>query len=361
MLDEIKKRTLLDALGEDSIVLWGAGSYINEVIQLVGQERIKVIFDKNSSKWDSNYNGIFVKNPEKEWNHFVDDSTTIMISVASYNYEISSYIISKWKFPEEKIISFTHLFGEKYMYNTESIFENRSAIEKVYELLEDEESKTYYMNTLKHRICRNPLLLKENMKIVSNYEYVSETLVIKPRKGDVILDCGAYIGDTAERFLKMTEYNCQIYAVEPLKGNYDTLVQWIESNKLKEKVYPIHALIGEKDGEGDIFSAKETSVGASPLNGGTFSNSVEMRKIDNIINDKVDFIKMDIEGAEIAALKGAWHTISKYKPQMVISAYHRTSHMWEIPLLVKKICSEYKIFCGHQMNAAFEPEYYISL
>lgn len=70
--------------------------------------------------------------------------------------------------------------------------------------------------------------------------------------------------------------------------------------------------------------------------------------IDHVLeNVKIDMITMDIEGAEIKALQGAKERISKCKPQLAISAYHAIEHLWEIPLLIKEINSDYHIFFRH--------------
>ena len=53
---------------------------------------------------------------------------------------------------------------------------------------------------------------------------------------------------------------------------------------------------------------------------------------------------MDIEGAEIEAIKGARNTISKHKPDLAISVYHKIEHLWEIPLLIKSLKSNYKFY-----------------
>ncbi|MBO4355915.1 MAG: FkbM family methyltransferase [Clostridia bacterium] len=60
-------------------------------------------------------------------------------------------------------------------------------------------------------------------------------------------------------------------------------------------------------------------------------------------NTKIDFIKYDIEGSERSALIGAKKLIKRDRPDMVVSLYHRSSDLFELPLLINEICSDYKL------------------
>jgi hypothetical protein len=83
---------------------------------------------------------------------------------------------------------------------------------------------------------------------------------------------------------------------------------------------------------------------------------VEVDTIDNVIlrgwgGDGVTFIKMDIEGAELNALKGAEQTIRKYKPKLAICVYHKANDLITIPQYIRSCVSEYKFyFRAHQLG-----------
>jgi hypothetical protein len=80
--------------------------------------------------------------------------------------------------------------------------------------------------------------------------------------------------------------------------------------------------------------------------------------LDSIIDDKITFIKMDIEGAEYNAILGAHNTITKYRPKLAISIYHKPEDIWEIPSLILKMNPEYKLYLGHYSIAAAETVLY---
>ena len=81
------------------------------------------------------------------------------------------------------------------------------------------------------------------------------------------------------------------------------------------------------------------------------AKKVQSMKIDDFVFNnglpRLDFIKMDIEGAEIEALKGAMRTIEKYRPKMAIAVYHKLPDFYEIPRLLCGIHKDYRIYFGH--------------
>lgn len=91
---------------------------------------------------------------------------------------------------------------------------------------------------------------------------------------------------------------------------------------------------------------------------GEFEQKIEVRCLDEICSEKVDYIKMDIEGEEAAALRGATHLIAKYKPKLMISAYHKIQDLWELPLLIKELNPSYQIYAGHAPRVSTEIEFY---
>lgn len=353
--------TINDIKKNNKIVLWGAGIYVEEVIDILGEEKIVTIVDSASKKWGKKIRKFTIQSPKEAMESLDITKVCFLISVASYNYEIGTELCNRWNVNPNNIFCFTSKFAEEYMFDVDAIQNHFKEIEYTLDLLDDEGSKIYFKNLIELKVTRNPLLLKENENIIGQYCYKNNKDLICVRKGDTIIDCGAFIGDTAQLFYEKTKGDCKIFCFEPLEGNFKRLKEWILKNGYDQKIMCIQALVAEKEGRTIITSQQESSVQASTLQEGDFRNEVMIKTLDNNINEKVEFIKMDIEGAELKALIGARNLITKCGPQMVISAYHRTSHLWEIPKLIKDIQPNYKIYLGHQPNAAFEPEYYVTL
>jgi len=155
--------------------------------------------------------------------------------------------------------------------------------------------------------------------------------------GKDVIDAGAFIGDSA---LILKELNPKkIYAFEPLEENIKLLKKTIELNNFSNVVILDKAL-----------SSREETLTIQPAGPGSFIYKLGSQKIDTTTIDKfvdkyelaVGLIKMDIEGYEFEAIKGAEKTIRDHKPVQIISLYHDGRSFFEIPKLLNKWVPEYK-------------------
>ena len=81
--------------------------------------------------------------------------------------------------------------------------------------------------------------------------------------------------------------------------------------------------------------------------------------LDQSLKDKkVTFIKMDVETYELKALQGAKEIITRQTPKLAISAYHYLSDLWEVPLAIKEMVPEYKIYLRHHSPVVWDTDCY---
>lgn len=172
----------------------------------------------------------------------------------------------------------------------------------------------------------------------------------EPEKGDWIIDGGAFQGDTALWFSKLVGPEGQVFAFEPFSDNYKILIENLERNKITN-VIPVPKAMYNQSG---VYAIAGNGQGAMLVKGNVHNN-METISIDEYTQlqncPRVDFIKMDIEGAEVPALEGAINTIQKYSPKLAISIYHKGSDIVEIPELIKRIQPNYKLFLRHRSDS----------
>lgn len=98
---------------------------------------------------------------------------------------------------------------------------------------------------------------------------------------------------------------------------------------------------------------QNSSISESSCNS-KFYYGKTVRLSDILRNNKVTYIKMDIEGSELMALYGAEEIIKKQRPKLAICVYHKPDHLWEIPFYLRNIVLDYKIFLRHHSTLDYE-------
>lgn len=168
--------------------------------------------------------------------------------------------------------------------------------------------------------------------------------------GDVVIDAGACYGDTALYFSEKTK-GMDVYSFEFLPENVEIFKKNIELNpQYARNIHLVQSPVG--DVSGDKLYAVPNGPGTSITNVKQ-DNAIELEivSIDDFVErnhiEKVDFIKMDIEGSEAAALRGASKTIRKYRPKLAICVYHKPDDLCVIPQLIKSMVPEYKLYLDH--------------
>ncbi len=360
--ENVRRRTRQDILSYDKIVLWGAGFACPAAIDCIGAERISAVFDNDSRKWGSRVSGVPVLSPGPELEQYKKDNCAFVISTNGYEYEIARELINKWGIKEDALFCNTNKTLEECRYRPDMIEANWDRIMKVRDLLADQESRAYYMDFITACYTRNPLFFKGNPRSVEAYEYNTDLAQVGLQGGENILDCGAFNGDTARIFLQKTNHNCEVYCFEPVVENCNEMRRWIEAEGIGN-VHAYNVGVGDTAHTDIVYSTEArttmAAVGNNRFNAeNPYMSQIQVDTLDHMAKDiKVGYIKMDIEGAEMSALRGAQTVIRQNSPQMLISGYHRITDMWEVPEYVLGLVPEYKIFLGHQPHVPYEPEF----
>lgn len=343
-----------------NIVLWGAGSYVEQVLSTVPQGTVSAVFDSNPKKWGRRIQNVLVYPPEE---FSVDGDTAVIISASKNMDDIARSLNAVYCVRAEQMFPMITQQTLHRHYLSNVIRSHQEELLHVEALLEDTASKRYFAGYINTILTMNPLLLTRNAYTAEPYVYAGEIETIAPKLGDCIVDCGAFIGDTMERFVQLADGQCKFYGLEPVLGNYELLVRTAKKYPSVQSVMD-QCAVGARRGTVEIISESDITVRADSC--GTYAGGrgsvrtvVPVETLDRLFEKQgTDYIKMDIEGEEVNAILGGRNVIRRDRPAMLLSAYHMINHMWEIPLLVRDICPSYRIYCGHQPGAPFEPEFY---
>jgi len=174
---------------------------------------------------------------------------------------------------------------------------------------------------------------------------------VRIRPGDVVLDCGANIGVYTRRALKQRAG--LVVAIEPAPENIECLRRNFSAEISAGKVIVYPKGVWDRDDVLTLHVDPHNSAADSFLierEGSHAEEKVPLTTIDKLVAElnlqRVDFIKMDIEGAEVKALRGGKVTIARYHPRMALSAYHAPDHPVEVPRAVRETWEGYRMECG---------------
>jgi len=153
------------------------------------------------------------------------------------------------------------------------------------------------------------------------------THMYQPQPGDVVLDVGAHHGLVSLYLAPMVAPNGQVWALEPDPLNRDELVKNLQLNpEWAQHIQPDAVLLW--DHTGPLTFYERGDVGSSVLYASTRAKATTRPAItlDDWVQQKglsrVNFIKMDIEGAELEAIAGAQATLAQFQPHLAIASYH---------------------------------------
>jgi FkbM family methyltransferase len=143
-----------------------------------------------------------------------------------------------------------------------------------------------------------------------------------------MVDGGAFAGDTLMALGALNVRFKQIFAFEPDPANFERLTGCVRRHNLQASLFPC----GLSDRFEQVFFQDAQGLGSHIVeDAAQSSRSVLCVALDDVVQGtKPDYIKLDIEGAELAALKGMSHTVASARPRMAVSAYHRPGDLWDI-------------------------------
>lgn len=194
------------------------------------------------------------------------------------------------------------------------------------------------------------------------YYFSRDGATIRPEPGDHVIDAGSCFGDTALAFATSVGPGGRVYSFEMVLANLEVLRHNLQRNPdLAARIDVVPEALGDTDGSRLYLHGQGPGAAVSdqpsdqPVTVATIDAFVRGRGID-----RIDFIKMDIEGAEFSALRGAEQTIRRDRPKLAISIYHRLEHFAWVPAWIDDLHLGYRFYLDHYTIHAEESIVYAS-
>jgi len=184
--------------------------------------------------------------------------------------------------------------------------------------------------------------------LLGQYHFSRGAVTVAPHAGDVVIDAGACFGDTALAFADSVGGKGRVHAFEVDAGNLQVAQCNLSANAaLSARVEMHERALGRESG---TLYLHGSGPGARVLSqpGGL---PVTVTRIDDFVAEaglpRVDFVKMDIEGAEFDALQGAVETIGRWRPRLAVSVYHHVGDLARIANWIAGLGLGYRLYLEH--------------
>ena len=353
MIEKIKEKNVWDSLKEINlpIVLYGMGNGADMVIDKLSEIGITPdgIFASDEFVRGHSFRGYRVMKYAEVRDKFGEFA--IVVCFAVHDGEMLQKI--KKMSEEHPLFAPDVPVADDGVFTREYIEEHDAEFQQAYDCLSDDFSKKSFVDVLNFKVSGKTEYLfgcqKNKADIYSEYLHLGDN--------EIFMDLGAYDGDTVREFCNAVDGKYRkIIAVEADAKNFSKLCN---NTSGFDAVKCLNLAAWDKE---EILRF-EKKKGRNSRLCETGKIGIKADSVDNILKgEKITVLKMDIEGSEEKALGGAENTIRKYRPKLYVCAYHRNSDLFKLPLKIKNMCGDYKIyFCHHPYIPAWESNFYCNV
>lgn len=200
------------------------------------------------------------------------------------------------------------------------------------------------------RVLGQPLPLASTY-LFSQYAYRDAAAGAGPRPGDVAVDAGGCWGDTALWLAHQVGERGRVHSFEPAPRNHELMTRNLELNpRLAERIRAWPLPLGN-DANAPVWVDDLLAAGAHVHDnargyGDGEKLQVRSETVDALVGcgeiERVDFLKVDVEGDDVAVLEGAAETIRTHRPRLAVACYHRPDDLVRIPETIASLGVSYR-------------------
>jgi FkbM family methyltransferase len=334
----------------ESLVLFGAGNLGRKTLAGLRKAGVEPVSftDSNPDLWNKCVDGLNIVAPEEAARLYGATSTFVITIWTGEGYDrMGDRTQTLHSLGCRRVVPFTLLFW-KYA----ELFLPHYAVDLPHGVLDQAEEVVRGCDLWSDGASRFEYLAQLRWRLLSDFDempnpgppptYFPRDL-FQLRDREIFVDCGAFDGDTILSLLEQPKgSSASVYAFEADPGNFRNLQRTV-STVPHSGVLKIHNLaVGASGGPVKFRAFSNEASYVSPLSGDI---SVDCVTLDQMLGGlEPTFIKMDIEGAELDALRGASEVIGRCAPLLAICSYHRQDHLWKIPLLIQSLNRNYRFY-----------------
>lgn len=337
---------LSQKIADKKVIIWGAGNCGHHVYEVLCEQKIAIAcFGDNALSGKTDFRtGLPVI--DMEGAAADKENTYILLSVVEREpYQKIYGQLLEAGFQDEQIMCMSSYIERIPV----SFFrDNVENYRKVYEMLADDFSREVYIERMKR-----VYLLNDLSAIVSPPEELYFDVQNVLTDEEVFVDCGGYVGDTALQFIEKCggRYR-KILIFEPESCNKKVIEDNLQGERYELFPYGVWS-----DETVLNFDARGTE-GSCIVKDDT-ENRIQVVSLDHCVyTQKPTFIKMDIEGAELEALKGSKRIIEEYRPKLAVCLYHKPEDLFELPIFVKQLRNDYRLYIRQYRPNRYETVLY---
>lgn len=334
----------------EKLVLFGAGSLGRRTLASLrahGTEPL-CFADSNPARWGEQITGVPIVGPEEALARFGADATFLITVWSGTGKDrmqdrvrqlqrigcrcVVPFLALYWQYPD--------IFLPHYSVDLPAkILGHADRIRAGFCLLSDEASQREFVAQLRFRLLGDFDGLPG--PVDGGFYFRDDIFHLGPEES--LVDCGAYDGDTIRGFLRAVNQTFRsIVAFEPDPGNFELLGRQVAElpEGIRERIRLVQAATGADAGmvRMEIGNGQTSTVGMGDF-------EVQCLTLDQVLDGQpLTFLKMDIEGSEGVTLAGGQECIVRNQPILAISAYHKQSDLWEIPLQIAAMKPEHAFY-----------------
>lgn len=340
------------------IVLFGAGCTSNHILKVFRKKNIEPVCfcDNNIKKQNDKIDSLEVLSLYDVVTRYAD--CKFYITTQLYYCEIKRQLLDIGV-SDERIVKYDLICQFEWEYNYQSFIKDyEEELNEFINELADEKSKETIIARLSFLVTRKRDYVTN---VRSNVQYFDKS-ILDYQRIKTFIDVGVYTGDSILEFEKYNDMSqCVIYGFEMDEELYACAKRNLKH--LGDKVILFKKAVSDKDGIEYLAGNLGIMQSIEP---GTFSEKekteivFETCKLDTVLDKDMSdvFIKMDIEGAELSAIKGAELFIKNNHPILAICIYHKAEDIIEIPRIIKNMYSNYELYVRHYSDNQTETVIY---